>query len=92
MSQRLVVASPRSVSHPNAIGSLRNIRKRSCCMNNPNTAGGSARYARSSLVHPVQPRSSSSRISLGAAGTESRKTESSSSTRSSSMVKALVDS
>jgi hypothetical protein len=36
-SQVVVVASPRMVSQPNAIGSRRSGRRRSCCMNIPNS-------------------------------------------------------
>jgi hypothetical protein len=48
--------------------------------------GGAAASVRWRLVHPVQPRSSSSLSSLGAKGTELRKTESRSSAKSSSCV------
>ena len=52
-THRLVAASPRMVSHPNAIGSRRIIRNRICCMNNPKRAGESLPLRTS--VRPVSP-------------------------------------
>ena len=50
---RAVAASPRLVSQPNAIGSRRTGRSRICCMNTPNSPGGSLPAATSVL--PVSP-------------------------------------
>ena len=51
--QRAVAASPRLVSQPNASGSRRSGRRRICCMNSPNSAGGSLPVSTSVL--PVRP-------------------------------------
>lgn len=52
-AQRAVAASPRRVSHPNAIGSRRSGRSLICCMNSPNIRGESLPVSTSVL--PVSP-------------------------------------